>query len=71
MEEILMKVDEMKVGSYLIACRFPLPDNKAWRLIEVVGEGVDTVWLYRKCFDVDIPGNGKSTNIFSKAYNFQ
>uniref|UniRef100_A0A0N5AD05 SPX domain-containing protein n=1 Tax=Syphacia muris TaxID=451379 RepID=A0A0N5AD05_9BILA len=48
MNNILLKVDEMPLGSHLVACRFPLPDNKAWKLIQVVGEGVDKVWLYNK-----------------------
>lgn len=29
----------------IVACRFPLPN---WEPIETIGEGIDTVWLYKK-----------------------
>ncbi|KHN83684.1 putative rotein [Toxocara canis] len=46
MNDLVPKLDEMLVGSYLIACRFPLPSNTRWRLLYKVGEGHDTVWLF-------------------------
>uniref|UniRef100_A0A0M3HQB2 Uncharacterized protein n=1 Tax=Ascaris lumbricoides TaxID=6252 RepID=A0A0M3HQB2_ASCLU len=49
MNDLVPKLDEMLTGSYLIACRFPLPSNTRWRLIYKVGEGIDSVWLYEKC----------------------
>ena len=30
-------------SSHVIACRFPLPN---WKPIKILGEGIDTVWLY-------------------------
>lgn len=35
---------ELKPGSWVVACRFPLPTLKA---DESHGDGIDTVWLYR------------------------
>lgn len=44
MQEIEAKcLTEMKPGSVIAACRFPLPDRKP---DSVVGEGIDRVWLY-------------------------
>jgi len=36
-------VEEMKPGTEIIACRFNLPDLEPK---EVIGEGIDTVWVY-------------------------
>lgn len=36
-------LEEAREDSKIIACRFPLPNMKANR---IVGEGIDTVWLY-------------------------
>lgn len=36
-------VAEANKESQVIACRFPLPNLKPTR---VIGEGIDTVWLY-------------------------
>jgi len=33
----------LKSSSQVIACRFPLPN---WKPIHVIGEGIDTVWVY-------------------------
>ena len=33
----------LKSSSHIIACRFPLPN---WKPIKVLGEGIDTVWVY-------------------------
>lgn len=35
---------ELRPGSWVVACRFPLPTLKA---DESYGDGIDTVWLYR------------------------
>lgn len=35
---------ELEDGSAVVACRFPLPNLKADKII---GEGIDTVWLYK------------------------
>jgi hypothetical protein len=35
---------EMPIGSAVAACRFPFPDKAANK---VVGEGLDTVWIYK------------------------
>ena len=34
---------EMKPESRVVACRFPLPNLK---LIDTIGEGIDSVWTY-------------------------
>lgn len=36
-------INEAKPGTRIIACRFPLPNLQAEKII---GSGVDTVWLY-------------------------
>ncbi|EJD75475.1 hypothetical protein LOAG_17385 [Loa loa] len=51
MSDLSMKIVEMKIGSFLIACRFPLPPsegNTQWLLLSTVGSGFDSVWLYEK-----------------------
>ncbi|XP_078033516.1 ATP synthase subunit C lysine N-methyltransferase [Augochlora pura] len=40
-EKFLMELQE---DCTIVACRFPLPNMRA---IKVIGEGVDTVWVYR------------------------
>uniref|UniRef100_A0A023FV72 Methyltransferase domain-containing protein n=1 Tax=Amblyomma parvum TaxID=251391 RepID=A0A023FV72_AMBPA len=37
-------VTELKPGSWVLACRFPLPTLKP---VDTCGDGIDTVWLYR------------------------
>jgi hypothetical protein len=45
----LPKLEELKIGSNLILCRFPLPGNQtSFELIKQVDEGIDTAWLYKK-----------------------
>lgn len=51
MSDLFIKIMEMEIGSYLIACRFPLPSSKGgtqWLLLCTVGNGFDCVWLYEK-----------------------
>ncbi|KAI6176773.1 hypothetical protein M3Y97_00835100 [Aphelenchoides bicaudatus] len=48
-EFFMPKLDELQANSNLILCRFPLPDNqKTFKLIEQVDEGIDTAWLYKR-----------------------
>uniref|UniRef100_A0A1I8ATY0 Uncharacterized protein n=1 Tax=Steinernema glaseri TaxID=37863 RepID=A0A1I8ATY0_9BILA len=50
MDELVPKLDEMREGANLICCRFPLPPKGTrWKLLHTEGEGIDTVWLYKKC----------------------
>lgn len=45
MEDIERKFNnELYKDSFVIACRFPLPNT---RPIITIGHGVDTVWVYR------------------------
>uniref|UniRef100_A0A183HLU3 SLC12 domain-containing protein n=1 Tax=Onchocerca flexuosa TaxID=387005 RepID=A0A183HLU3_9BILA len=51
MNDLSVKITEMKIGSFLIACRFPLPTSEAntqWLLLCTIGNGFDGVWLYEK-----------------------
>ncbi|VDN07786.1 unnamed protein product [Thelazia callipaeda] len=50
MDDLSRKVKEMKMGSYLIACRFPLPPhaNTQWLLLSTIDSGFSAVWLYEK-----------------------
>ena len=34
---------ELKTGSRVVACRFPVPE---WTPASTIGEGVDAVWVY-------------------------
>ncbi|KAL2714384.1 protein FAM173B [Vespula squamosa] len=46
MEDIEQKFNtELQKDSVIIACRFPLPNTNP---IATIGEGIDTVWLYKK-----------------------
>lgn len=46
MEDIEQKFNtELQKDSVIIACRFPLPNTNP---IATIGEGVDTVWLYKR-----------------------
>lgn len=45
MQQLESKIlEECKEDTYIVACRFPLPNMKP---VKVVGFGIDTVWLYR------------------------
>ncbi|CAJ0582635.1 unnamed protein product, partial [Mesorhabditis spiculigera] len=46
MDSLVPKLDEMRDGSRVLACRFPLPDHPRWQLTSQVGEGIDAVWVY-------------------------
>lgn len=46
MEDIEEKFNtELQKNSVIIACRFPLPSKQP---IATIGEGVDTVWIYKR-----------------------
>lgn len=46
MEDIEEKFNtELQKNSVIIACRFPLPNKQP---IATIGEGVDTVWIYKR-----------------------
>ncbi|XP_044743795.1 ATP synthase subunit C lysine N-methyltransferase-like [Chrysoperla carnea] len=46
MKDLENKIEkEVKLGSKIVACRFPLPN---WEPITTLGTGVDTVWVYLK-----------------------
>lgn len=46
MQELQGKCErELGTGSTVVACRFPF---EAWKPARIVGEGVDTVWLYER-----------------------
>ncbi|XP_071527368.1 ATP synthase subunit C lysine N-methyltransferase isoform X2 [Panulirus ornatus] len=38
-------VQELKPDGRVIACRFPLP---SWKPVATIGEGIDTIWIYRR-----------------------
>uniref|UniRef100_A0AC35TQ03 Protein FAM173B n=1 Tax=Rhabditophanes sp. KR3021 TaxID=114890 RepID=A0AC35TQ03_9BILA len=50
MDNLLEKLNEMNVGSHLVACRFPLPkeSDTHWAVKFQGGEGMDAAWLYKK-----------------------
>lgn len=46
MQQLEVKASkELNSGSWVIACRFPLPN---WKPIHVEDEGIDSVWVYEK-----------------------
>lgn len=46
MDEIEEKFNnELNKNSVVVACRFPLPNSVP---VLTVGEGIDTVWVYKK-----------------------
>lgn len=45
MPQLERKLDqELRANSCVVACRFPFP---TWKPLSVIGEGIDTVWLYK------------------------
>ncbi|CAB3402428.1 unnamed protein product [Caenorhabditis bovis] len=48
MGDLVPKLSEMRPSSNLLACRFPLPENDAWKLETQIGEGIDAVWVYKR-----------------------
>ncbi|CAD5215042.1 unnamed protein product [Bursaphelenchus okinawaensis] len=50
-ELLTPKLNEMRPGSHLILCRFPLAEeqlDKNWKILDSEGEGIDAAWLYRR-----------------------
>ncbi|CAD6188101.1 unnamed protein product [Caenorhabditis auriculariae] len=45
MGDLVPKLSEMRVGTHLLACRFPLPESNFWHLKDQIGEGIDAVWM--------------------------
>ena len=37
--------ENISTEAQVVACRFPLPN---WQPQKTIGQGVDTVWVYRK-----------------------
>ncbi|CAI5443980.1 unnamed protein product [Caenorhabditis angaria] len=48
MGDLVPKLSEMRSNTNLLACRFPLPENDAWKLQSQIGEGIDAVWIYTR-----------------------
>ncbi|CAP35800.1 Protein CBG18326, partial [Caenorhabditis briggsae] len=48
MGDLVPKLSEMRSNTNLLACRFPLPENDAWKLEHQIGEGIDAVWVYKR-----------------------
>ena len=45
MTDLESKLDaEVKSSCTVIACRFPFPN---WKEMAIVGNGIDTVWVYK------------------------
>ena len=36
---------DLTVDSKVVACRFPFP---SWKADDVIGEGIDSVWVYKQ-----------------------
>lgn len=51
-EMLAPKLDEMNVNSHIIMCRFPMPPNTRWELLEHEGDGIDAAWLYKKTNEI-------------------
>lgn len=56
------KLDQMLLDSHIIMCRFPMPGNTRWQLLQTEGEGIDSAWLYRKTKDI-VPIKDSSLNL--------
>jgi hypothetical protein len=51
MEELIKKFkSELQPNCSIIVCRYPLPHCKP---ISVIGEGLDTVWVYKTPLNKD------------------
>jgi hypothetical protein len=51
-EMLAPKLDEMNVNSHIVMCRFPMPSNTRWKLLQCEGEGIDAAWLYKKSDEI-------------------
>uniref|UniRef100_A0A914HA19 Uncharacterized protein n=1 Tax=Globodera rostochiensis TaxID=31243 RepID=A0A914HA19_GLORO len=60
-DHFLPKLREMRTGTNLILCRFPLPsDEPSWMLRDTEGAGCDQAWLYRRSLG-EGANNGNTT----------
>ncbi|VIO90688.1 RIKEN cDNA A930016P21, putative [Brugia malayi] len=71
MGDLSMKIMEMKIGSFLIACRFPLPPppsegNTQWLLLCTIGNCFDRVWFQYKTTKIGENIRNDNTIIFHK-----
>ncbi|CAJ0599327.1 unnamed protein product [Cylicocyclus nassatus] len=48
MKDMVPKLSEMKSGTSLLACRFPLPECEQFQQVGQIGEGIDAVYVYRR-----------------------
>ncbi|VDL65955.1 unnamed protein product [Nippostrongylus brasiliensis] len=46
MKDMVPKLGEMRSGTSLLACRFPLPDCDDFRLVGQIDEGIDAVRFF-------------------------
>ncbi|EPB74456.1 hypothetical protein ANCCEY_06466 [Ancylostoma ceylanicum] len=48
MADLLPKLTEMRSGTSLLACRFPLPESDQFKSVAQIGEGIDAVYVYKR-----------------------
>ncbi|KIH52644.1 hypothetical protein ANCDUO_17252, partial [Ancylostoma duodenale] len=48
MSDLLPKLTEMRSGTSLLACRFPLPECDQFKSVAQIGEGIDAVYVYKR-----------------------
>ncbi|PIO52672.1 hypothetical protein TELCIR_26020 [Teladorsagia circumcincta] len=48
MTDLVPKLSEMRSGTSLLACRFPLPECGHFQSVAQIGEGIDAVYVYRR-----------------------
>ncbi|VDO14653.1 unnamed protein product, partial [Haemonchus placei] len=48
MTDMVPKLSEMRSGTALLACRFPLPECDHFQSVAQIGEGIDAVYVYRR-----------------------
>ena len=58
MSQLEAKFDkELHRDGHVVACRFPLP---TWNPVNIYGEGLDTVWVYKHPSNTDFTRIAKS-----------
>ncbi|KAK6056562.1 hypothetical protein COOONC_05934 [Cooperia oncophora] len=50
MTDMVPKLSEMRSGTSLLACRFPLPECDHFQPVAQIGEGIDAVYVYRRTY---------------------
>ncbi|KAJ1347251.1 hypothetical protein KIN20_002268 [Parelaphostrongylus tenuis] len=48
MADLLPKLSEMRSGTSLLCCRFPLPECDHFKPIAQTGDGIDAVYVYQR-----------------------